>query len=222
MFRVLLFGQTAWGRARTAGFPAVTRMAAGFVLVGGRSSRMGRDKALLPGRSRSMVEELAARVKKSAGSVALVGEPQRYSGLPIECIADLRPGLGPLGGIEAALASARAELNLVVACDMPDVETSWLVRLLEEAESSGTLCVASRDAGGALHPLCAVYHRDSLAKIQSALDAGRLRTQEVLWELEPVVLESDRTFWNVNTPEEWEAWQAREHANAGNQLKHAR
>src|SRR5437762_8761701 len=81
--------------------------AAGFVLVGGHSSRMGRDKALLPLDSGLLIEKLAAMVAAVVGTVALIGEPERYKHLGLECLPDLRPGMGPLAGIEAALESGR-------------------------------------------------------------------------------------------------------------------
>jgi molybdenum cofactor guanylyltransferase len=203
---------TIWAELHRAAAPPVdvcymvTKITAGFVLVGGRSSRMGRDKALLPWNARPMVEEIAERVAAAAGSVALVGAPERYANLDFERIADLRCAMGPLAGIEAALASGRAELNLIIACDMPNVETSWLVRLLQTAESSGSECVATCEPS-MIHPLCAVYHSNCLARVRSALDARRLKAQELLRELDTITIESGETIWNVNTPEELEAWQ---------------
>ena len=87
---------------------------------------MGRDKALLPLRSDPLVKRIASEVAEAAGSVALVGEPQRYRHLGFTCLPDLSPGAGPLGGIETALESGRGEWNLIVACDMPDLERNWL------------------------------------------------------------------------------------------------
>jgi molybdenum cofactor guanylyltransferase len=82
---------------------------AGFVLVGGDSSRMGRDKALLPLKSGLLIHELAGKVADASGTAALIGEPARYRHLEIDCLADLRPGMGPLAGIETALESGRGE-----------------------------------------------------------------------------------------------------------------
>jgi molybdopterin-guanine dinucleotide biosynthesis protein A len=174
---------------------------AGFVLAGGRSCRMGQDKALLEWRSGSLVERLAECVKEAAGNVALIGNPELYSGFGFDCLADLRPARGPLAGIETALASGRGELNLIAACDMPGLEVQWLKMLLQEADESGAECVATRDASGRLHPLCAVYRDTCLVKVQKALDAGRLKALDALDELDTVVLETGQMLWNVNTPE---------------------
>ncbi|MFL6353713.1 MAG: molybdenum cofactor guanylyltransferase [Bryobacteraceae bacterium] len=180
--------------------------AAGFVLVGGRSSRMGCDKALLPLRSGLLIEEVAAKVAAAAGTAALVGEPERYRHLGFDCLPDIRRGMGPLGGIEAALQSGRAELNLIVACDMPSLETDWLCRLLLKARETDALCVASRDRTGTVHPLCAVYRNACLRSVQEALNASRLRLMDLLGELDAITLEISTEVWNINTPQQWAAW----------------
>ncbi len=77
--------------------------AGGFVLTGGQSARMGRDKALLPLHGRTLVEHVAAEVKDACGSVTLVGAPERYQQLGLPCLSERYPLCGPLSGLEAAL-----------------------------------------------------------------------------------------------------------------------
>ena len=181
---------------------------AGFVLVGGRSSRMGEPKARLRVASRFLVEIVARTVADAAGGVTLVGNPAFFADLPFECLPDLRSGFGPLAGLEAVLASERAEFNLVVGCDMPDIRSTDLARLLSVAEQTGALCTLAIDGGGRPHPLCAVYRRDSLPFVRAALDAGRLRLLDVVKELQAVEVRIDSVLSNLNTPEQWAAWQA--------------
>ena len=181
-------------------------MNAGFVLVGGRSSRMRRDKALLPCNSRFMVEHVADQVVYAVGNVALVGNPERYKALRIDCLSDLRPGLGPLAGIEAALVSKRGRLNLIVACDMPGLERTLLLKLLQRAEMNEAQCVVARDEAGLIHPLCAVYSDSCLPAVRRALDAHRLKVLDVIEELRAVPMDVGRQISNVNTPEEWDTW----------------
>ena len=180
---------------------------AGFVLVGGLSSRMGRDKALLPFGETTLVEHVARQVAEAAGSVTLVGRPERYRHLRFSLIPDEFADGGPLGGIHAALAAASAEWNLVIACDMPAVTGPFLRELLDEAETSGCECLAARSPGGLPEPLCAVYNlacRDSLA---AWLASGRRKASD--W------LATRRVRWhdtcgdwlrNANTSEEWEEY----------------
>jgi molybdenum cofactor guanylyltransferase len=181
--------------------------AAGFVLVGGHSSRMGRDKALLPVGSGLLIEEIAAKVCVAAGTAALVGEPERYGQLGWDCLHDLRPGKGPLGGIETALESGRGEWNLIVACDMPSLKIEWLYRLLQKARETDALCVATKEPSGAMHPLCAVYRSGCLGAVRQALNAGRLRLMDLMHELDAITLEISTAVWNINTPQQWAAWE---------------
>lgn len=168
---------------------------------------MGWDKALLPLRSGLLIEEIAAKVSAAAGTAALVGGSDRYRNLGFDCFPDPRPGMGPLGGIEAALESGRGELNLIVACDMPGLEIDWLWRLLLKARQTDALCVASSERSGVLHPLCAVYRSGCLPAVRKALDQGRLRLMDLLGELNATALESSTAMWNINTPQEWAAWE---------------
>jgi len=168
---------------------------------------MGRDKALLPLKSGLLIEEVTAKVTAAAGTLALIGEPERYRHLGLDCLADLRSGMGPLAGIEAALESGRGALNLIVACDMPGLETDWLCRLLRKARESDALCVASAERSGIVHPLCAVYRSNCLPVVRKALDAGRLKLLDLLGELDASALEISTEVWNINTPQQWTAWE---------------
>src|SRR5262249_800619 len=100
--------------------------AAGFVLVGGRSSRMGPDKALLPAGSRTLAEQSAHSVRQAAGNVTLIGDPEKYASLGLPVIADAVEGSGPMGGIYTALLHSKEDWNLVVACDMPGLAPDFL------------------------------------------------------------------------------------------------
>ncbi len=182
---------------------------AGFVLVGGRSSRMGRDKARLPVESRLLVEAVADKMSGVAESVALIGEADRYCDLSLDRFDDLRPCLGPLAGIETALNLARGELNLIVACDMPDLDSQWLRQLVAHAAENSSRCVISRDATGVIHPLCGVWHARCSIPVRAALDHQRLRVFGIE-ELNADVLSMNRRLLNINTPAEWNAWQDRD------------
>ena len=179
---------------------------AGFVLVGGASARMGRDKALLPFGGAALVDHVARQVGEAAGSVSLVGHPERYAHLPYVLVADEYPGRGPLGGIHAALGVTGADWNLMVACDMPGLTAPFLRELLERAACSDADCLATRSPAGLAEPLCAVYHRRCRDSLAAWLEAGRrkaadwLASQRVAWH---VVHDGDR-LRNVNTSEQWQ------------------
>jgi molybdopterin-guanine dinucleotide biosynthesis protein A len=166
---------------------------------------MGRDKALLPFGSTRLIEHVARQVRIAAGSVTLVGAPDRYASLKLPVIPDLVPDCGPLSGIHAALGSMSAELNLIVACDMPAVSAEFLAGLLCEAEVEGIDCLLPVPPSGLPEPLCAVYSPRCLPAIEQALRIGVRKVTDALESLRVVRLPvSDATpFANLNTPAEW-------------------
>lgn len=176
---------------------------AGFVLAGGASRRMGRDKALLPYRGTTLLEHVARLVAQAAGSVALIGDP-RYGALSYPVYPDRLPGCGPLGGIYTALSISPAAWNLVVACDMPNLSAGLLRRLLETAAGQAANCLMAAGPAGRPEPLCAVYHRRCLPVLASALRDKRFKMKELVAELGAGTLSVDpAALANVNTPGEW-------------------
>lgn len=178
---------------------------AGYLLLGGASTRMGADKALLPWRGGTLAECVARELETACGSVTLVGPRERYSALPFRIIPDLVEPCGPVGGICTALADTSADFNLVVACDMPSLTADFLGTLLAAAEASGAACLAPLPPSGRPQPLCAVYHRRSLGAVREALARGVLAARKLLALLgaEQWPAGSDAWFANMNTPEEW-------------------
>lgn len=180
---------------------------AGFVLVGGESSRMGRDKALLPLSGRTLVESVAESVTQAAGSVTLVGHPERYPHLPYPAISDIEAQSGPLAGLVSALRHSGAPWNLVVACDMPALHSDLLARLLDAAEARDDHdAVIPQNPEGGWEPLCAVYHQRCLSVLIEALEARRLKLRTALSPLRVTLLPFPAGDWfrNANTPLDWE------------------
>jgi len=181
------------------------------VLAGGRSSRMGRDKALLPLCGRTLVEHVAAVVKTAARSVILVGNPSLEGSIEYPAIPDLYPGQGPLGGILTVLQHTTADWNLVTACDMPELTPGFLSSLFDAAAHSGAGVLMPAGPSGLPEPLCAVYHRDAREPIHAAFNAGIRKVTAAFDGLRTVVLPvSDiHLFQNVNTPQDWAAYAIR-------------
>ena len=177
---------------------------AGFVLVGGQSTRMGTDKALLPFDGALLIDRVARQVADAAGSVSLVGHPERYLHLPYRGISDIYPAAGPLAGIHAALSATEAEWNLVVACDMPGLATAFLRELLGKAEAGDADCVAARSPSDLPEPLCAVYHRRCGDSAAVWLDSGRRKTADWLATLRVAWRPAETGEWlrNLNTPKD--------------------
>jgi molybdopterin-guanine dinucleotide biosynthesis protein A len=180
----------------------------GYVLAGGRSSRMGSDKALLKLGDATLLERASAAVAGTVGSAVIVGDPARYTRFGYPVIQDSFRGAGPLGGIHAALTHASAEKNLsdwslVVACDMPGLDSAWLLRLVAAIDNQSDAVVP--ESAGRPQPLCSLYRRTCLPAFEEALRNGRFKILDALARLRVARLEMDQDerFRNVNTPEDW-------------------
>lgn len=179
--------------------------ALGIVLVGGKSRRMGRPKALLPVGGRTSIEHVVDALNPVTDSVVLAGDAEGLESLGVPFVADSRPGAGPLAGMEAALAAHGRDRNVVVACDMPCVTADLFRRLLGEL---GDFEAAMPETGGRLHPLCAVYSSACLAEITRRLDAGRNKVLDFAAALRLRVVALDaagippETVLNMNSPED--------------------
>ena len=181
---------------------------AGFVLAGGRSSRMGSDKALLPFQGRTLVEHVAAQVHQAFGNVTLVGDPAKYSYFSYPVIRDIYPACGPLSGIHAALATSRAEWNVIVACDMPELTAGLLARMLERAQNGNAYAVIPVGPSGLPEPLCAAYNHRALEGIKQAIERGVRKVMDALDGLEIDLwrVPDCRPFHNLNTPADWTSY----------------
>jgi molybdopterin-guanine dinucleotide biosynthesis protein A len=178
---------------------------AGYVLVGGRSSRMGCDKALLPFRGGRLAQSVAHAVAQAAGNATFVGDPSRYSGLGYAVIPDLYPGEGPLGGILTALRHSTADWNLITACDMPQLDAERLRGLLRTAMESEADALLPISPEGRPEPLCALYHGRCLGSFEGAFMSGIRKVTTALETVRTMRLPVAEVslFQNVNTPEEW-------------------
>lgn len=187
---------------------------AGFVLTGGGSKRMGKDKALLPFGGKVLVAHVALSVLAAAGSVSLVGPRDAYRHLDFSMVPDLYPGFGPIGGIVTALSSASAaEWNLIVACDMPGVSGEFLASLLAEAIEFGAECTIPLTPDGRLHPLCAVYRQAARLPLLRAVEAEthKLHAAIEVLNVHRYHVSTKESLTNVNTPAQWKTFQNATH-----------
>jgi molybdopterin-guanine dinucleotide biosynthesis protein A len=181
----------------------------GFLLAGGRSSRMGTDKAFLQFRGTPLVENTLAVMRSACASATIVGDPAKF-GAYGAVVGDVFAGCGPLAGIHAGLKSSSSDLNFFLAVDMPYVSAKLIRLLFEVAEKSDAPVVVPRTTRG-LQPLCAVYRRSFAPVAEDALRAGKYKIDGAFAGLptrivDPAELErhgfSEQDFFNINTPED--------------------
>lgn len=181
------------------------------VLVGGRSTRMGRDKALLVMGGRTLTEHVLAALSTVASCALLAG--RSLPGLDVPAVVDQYPSAGPLGGIASALDAVRSPLALVAACDMPDIQPALLRLLLDTARADPSAAAVMCRSGSGLEPLLSAW-RPALAMpvLRTALGVGVRSLREAVTRLpRAVVLAPERwrsadpeglSFRNWNTPDD--------------------
>jgi molybdopterin-guanine dinucleotide biosynthesis protein A len=176
----------------------------GAVLAGGASRRLGRPKheLKLPD-GRTMLEVVAGVLGEVCAQVVVVGDVE--TGLPR--VVDLRPDQGPLGGIEALLASGLDSQYLVCPCDLPLITGALLRRLTGPSEAGAT--VFRIEGEEALLPLPVRVSADLLETVGAHIEAQQRAVRRLLGAVgcEVVTLAPDeaRRLANVNTIEEFEA-----------------
>lgn len=179
------------------------------LLAGGRSSRMGQDKAELLLEGRTFTERIAAEL--GGFPERLLSTGSRALSVPgFLPVPDLHPGCGPLAGLEAVLSRCRSDALLVVPCDLP-LFTAELGHFLagQLAEPYDAVIPAARD--GRLHPACGVYRKSCLAAVERQLAAGELRLYSLLDRLRVLQVPLEGTAFedgllaNINTPQAYAA-----------------
>lgn len=183
----------------------------GFILIGGASSRMGKDKYSLQMDGQTFVQRIARELEQTTSRVFQVGRPEQVvPGLTL--VRDVFQKWGALGGVHGALAACNAEWALIVACDLPQVKASLFNRLLNLRE--GFDAVAPLQADGRRQPLCAAYRVAAcLPQAEALIETGErkpialLQSVSTRWvqfsELADLTGAND-FFDNINTPEDYQ------------------
>ena len=190
----------------------------GVVLAGGRSLRMGRDKAWLESDAQPLLlRQIGLLEQAGLKSIAVAAGPENRPPLPatpagIPLLRDRFPDSGPLAGVEAGLGWAHAcspnGWTLLVAVDLPELSVEWLRRLLVQI-APGTGCVPSHQ--GRLEPLAAIYPNQAWAIAREQLEMQKASVQEFCrrglesgwmnrWEQNA---QDQRALLNWNTPSDW-------------------
>lgn len=181
-----------------------------FVTAGGRSSRMGQDKAWLDLGGRAMIEHVIAALVPVTTNVAIIANSSDYRRLGLPVFSDSHIGIGPLEAIRTALANATTARVILVGCDLPFV-TSNLFQLLvsSSGDHQATVPVGADEN---LEPLCAIYCIDALPAVTDLITSGerkvsrlfdRVRTRFVRFEELSHLPGSELFFENINSPEDY-------------------
>ena len=178
----------------------------GVVLAGGRSSRMGRDKALIEWEGRALLDRALDILQPQVDDLLVIGDPEKYGHVGPFVLADDIPGVGPLGGIVTAMRYAAHDRLLVLACDMPRVPAMLLEHLKQGSMTTETAFIPVCD--GRVQPLVGAYHRRCRTAFEALIARGEWKVITALEQVQATftqVCPGDQAwpidmFRNINAP----------------------
>ena len=183
----------------------------GAILVGGASTRMGRDKARLEWNGIPLVERVANVLGSCLTRVRLVIRPGDEPPLGLPCIEDIGSARAPIVGVHAALQACERDAVLVAACDLPEIDVKLVLALLALVpHGDGPDVVAPMGAKGH-EPLLAVYRPRLLPELERRIEGGELSLQSLLDDVETLSIPEAalrqidpelRSLRNLNRPED--------------------
>ncbi len=179
-----------------------------IVLAGGKNLRLGRNKAFEIIKEKSIIDRIFERLESISDHIIVVTSWSQFD-IPInnkaEVAADIYPDKGPLGGIYTGLITSTTKVNIIVACDMPFLNTELLQYMIEILE--GCDVVVPRLENGMIEPLHAVYSKSCLSRIDERLAANKLSIHGFLDDVSVRYLEEEEcrkidpcltSFFNIN------------------------
>lgn len=144
-----------------------------IILAGGKSERMGFDKAFIEIGGRPILELITDRLNKIFDDIVIVtNSPANFSGLNVRTTEDIIKGAGPLGGIHAGLIFSKSIYSFLTACDMPIVSTSYIEHMMGIALRSMPDAVIS-EKGDWVEPFHALYNKSLIRRIEQSIKEGR-------------------------------------------------
>ncbi|MGE7761950.1 molybdenum cofactor guanylyltransferase [Peribacillus sp. NPDC097895] len=187
-----------------------------LLLAGGKSSRMGVNKALLKIGGVVNISRVASELKKVSEKILVITntfEDYRFLQLPL--ISDLHKDQGPLGGLHAGMSSSKTELQFLTACDMPFVSAEAINEIISFYETGFDAVIP--EINGRIQPLFAVYHKRCLPVLTECLVKNELKMSRFLEKISvKIVKETDfmlyhenpehfqHLFFNMNTLEDYQ------------------
>jgi len=180
-----------------------------FILAGGKSTRMGTDKAFVMLDGQTLLSRMLDLARSVTTNVRIVGSAEKFSEFA-PTIEDLFPGCGPLAGIHAALRSAQTDRNLILAVDVPFLSREFLAFMIARSREREADVTIVRTVDG-WQPLCAIYKRVFADLAEISLREGHYKIDALFEAASVSVIDEDdlrlnafssSLFRNLNTPDE--------------------
>jgi molybdenum cofactor guanylyltransferase len=178
----------------------------GIILAGGKSSRMGRNKALLELSGLKIIERIYKSIVHSCDDVIIISNsPDDYLFMELKIFKDIFPGLGPLAGIHSGLHNSKTENNLIISCDLPLISAEVITNIVKYESDKPVVIYQKKNR---LQYLCGIYRKACLAFLETSLKSNNLRVKDFINKIDLEVLDAeefpDEVFFNLNTIEDYE------------------
>ncbi|HSI70180.1 MAG TPA: molybdenum cofactor guanylyltransferase [Gillisia sp.] len=175
-----------------------------FILAGGKSSRMGRDKGLVLLDGRPMVSYVLKALSNIDISINIIAHDSEYEKFGVPVYSDIIAEKGPLGGLLTAFSNTKANAVLLISCDMPLVTSEAIQQLLDLAEMDRIIAATVE---GRINPLFAIYPVTLKEEVKKRIQDGNLKMTDFILENKHTLVPSisrkmPDIFRNINTPEE--------------------
>lgn len=171
-----------------------------IILAGGKSLRMGEDKGLMPLNGKPMIQWVIDAVLPLTRSILIAANNPNYEQFAYPLIVDVHKNKGPLAGVVNGLMHSDSELNWVISCDSPFVETDFLAQLIAKSEGVDAVVPVFQ---GQCQPLIAVYRQSALNHLKENLALNRLKMMDALSVLNVAYFNADyvdqNNFKNLNS-----------------------
>ena len=169
----------------------------GIILAGGKSSRMGCDKGLMKIAGRSCTEHVYMAIKPVVSEVIIISNRSGYEHLEIPVFNDIIKECGPIAGIHSGLTHSKNKVNLVVACDMPFINSGLLAHILSNRGQSE---IALAEHEGSVEPLCSFFSKECTSRVEELLLSGERKLINILKEfsVKKISVSSNNDFYSTD------------------------
>ncbi|MBV5315405.1 MAG: molybdenum cofactor guanylyltransferase [Prolixibacteraceae bacterium] len=181
----------------------------GYILAGGKSSRMGTDKALLMFQNEPLLKHMIKLIEPFCNCVSISGQNANYSVFGAEIVPDLFSDCGPIAGIYSTLCHSKSEWNLLVSVDVPFVNDELLHYLISSTGDYDCI-VPKHDLG--VEPLIGLYHKRVIPIIEDMIKGGDYKLMNLVQKLNTRFLDcnsliksNSRLFMNINHPKDYQS-----------------
>jgi len=177
----------------------------GIILAGGKSSRIGQNKALLELSGKKIIEIIYEKISPLFNDVIIISNIlEYYKFMKLKIYKDIYLGLGPLAGIHSGLINSRTEKNFIISCDLPLI-TREAVDYIKNFNSDKSVVIYKKS--GLIQFLCGIYNKKCLPVLDDLLKSNNLKVRDFIAKIDVEILDAeifpDEIFFNLNTIQDY-------------------